>query len=736
MTPPPGTTAEATLQINHNTIQSAMMVKDWTRIHTDHCVKQATFCQTAKALYAAATQLEVHEDAAFSRQQQEQLQHISISTDEMLTTLSQNHQCTIISPSSCSSLIQSLQKHSLDCNRPLFVLRSWPTSTLPESSPKEESLVKLFASSLQISQQKQKSNHDENAETARIRIRQDMIYAASCIISLQIMTIYHQSSSQSDPQIHLESLSGSNNSAAAAGSSQEGGRVLSISKRLWNRASQAVTSVMASYDLVDLDHRHAQHVRGGGYRDDDGEGDFDQDDANYLYNDTDDEGNIFDVGGGGQEDVDDATTIHKRHDGNLKSKSVGRCLRPKDDSQVDIQDVIWNSSLFAFCWRAILDHATTVIQTKKANGDHDGLTTTTSSSSSMQEKAGTGIDSTSTVTTGLILNRYGDDVLSFCSFCHEVGSNLLQKLQQKDDSTDCNPTDDPDLDPAAKKAVARLLQRLTPDTTALEILVQTLLTTFKAKLFSRYDILILYPSAKPITDLGLLVTTRRNNTAEIGDQDENNKVEEVDIAVFKISNAIQTLERRMGRLQSQADSAYHKALQAKQQSKNTNTALLHLKRRQQYLHEIEKCSGSILNLEGGLHTIQRAKNDVEVMKTYQLMNASMKAIREESGLLDVGVVEDVMNDLLEHGDDLKEVHENLAEVGVCSHSNNVVEHYELEQELMALMERNDYKADVSKGEDGNNDDGLEDAAEEDQGSINAGKEQLADHEERKNSITA
>jgi len=99
-------------------------------------------------------------------------------------------------------------------------------------------------------------------------------------------------------------------------------------------------------------------------------------------------------------------------------------------------------------------------------------------------------------------------------------------------------------------------------------------------------------------------------------ESSSHTVNDVDIAILKIS-----LQSRL-----QTDEAHVKALAAKRAG-NMKVALVHLKRRQICMKEVEKCSGSLLNLDGGLHSIKRAKNDAEVLKTFELVNNSMRLIR-------------------------------------------------------------------------------------------------------------
>ena len=116
-----------------------------------------------------------------------------------------------------------------------------------------------------------------------------------------------------------------------------------------------------------------------------------------------------------------------------------------------------------------------------------------------------------------------------------------------------------------------------------------------------------------------------------------------------------------------------------------------MKRHKAFLKEIENCAGILLNLENGLNSIRRAKNDVEMISVYELMKSSMKTLRED---IDSDQVEDIMDELKENKDELDALHDSLhtssGDIGV---SND-----ELEKELIELMD-NDNFVDCKEEED-------------------------------------
>jgi hypothetical protein len=234
--------------------------------------------------------------------------------------------------------------------------------------------------------------------------------------------------------------------------------------------------------------------------------------------------------------------------------------------------------------------------------------------------------------------------------------------------------------------IGNLLQNLTQGLT-LEILLSSLVQTNKARMVKNCqekDIVVLFPSA--YTTSVHSWTTGESTVFQVN---------KVDIAIFQITCAIHGLERRVEQMEQQVEVAYEKATEAKQR-RNIPVALLHLKRRKMFQREIETCMGSLVNLETGLHTIKRTKDDVELVKTYNLMNESLKAVRKETSLEQV---EELMQELEENTLDLNDIHNELHYCHSIKDnlSLNVQEEQELEQELNKIFVTD---GNMDKGEQG------------------------------------
>ena len=202
----------------------------------------------------------------------------------------------------------------------------------------------------------------------------------------------------------------------------------------------------------------------------------------------------------------------------------------------------------------------------------------------------------------------------------------------------------------------------------MEILVSSLVATNKARVLPSKGVVILFPFAA--TTRMMVLDTSMSIMHQVKDSD---------LAIFEIGCAIHSLEQRVEHLVQQMEGCYTKALEAKKRN-NKEIAILHLKRRNILKKEMERCLASLVNLDTSLHTIKRTTQDVELLKTYQLLNDSLKSIRQEAA--ELGQVEKIMNELEENTQELHDIHNEIHE----SITGNVLfQDEELEKELEELM---------------------------------------------------
>ena len=151
----------------------------------------------------------------------------------------------------------------------------------------------------------------------------------------------------------------------------------------------------------------------------------------------------------------------------------------------------------------------------------------------------------------------------------------------------------------------------------------------------------------------------------------------VHVALFKLCATKKTIETRIYKLTAQADGLKEQALKQKKMG-NEKLALTHLKRKQVIMNEIDLCSASLLNLETAYVALDRSGTDIQLFKSYELIQKTMKEVREENGL-DQSIVENVMDEIAEENEGLQRVNDALSYMGTG------FDETELEEELMKLQ---------------------------------------------------
>jgi hypothetical protein len=408
-----------------------------------------------------------------------------------------------------------------------------------------------------------------------------------------------------------------------------------FSKSIYNKASSAVTNVLTSYDLIEPAHFHQEQEVGDGNKGLHSHNDHDDYHAmnREVYNDK-------------ENNNDDAHI--------MVLTDTNRSQHQHNNNIINQSDLIWNFQFVLDCWSIIRHHIHYQISILEDDDLLDQIIQISTNSiehSSMQ---------------GLMLERNGCGNLSFLKFCqnaHISSHALLPSSSSKAASSISE----------YRETIANTLSRLKTGATV-EIMLNTLVETNNATLFSDGNIVVLY-DCHPTT------TTTAHSETKV-------HINDVDVATFKLNCTIQSLEKRIESLTHQAETMKKRALLAKNQlssssNSNNKSALMYMKRRQLYMNEIDRCSTSILNLESGLHSLKRARSDVQVIKAYEMMNETMKAMREENSL---SQVERVMEEFHDGNDELQQIEEFLGA------TTSTVENYDsddMEKELLELETKND-----------------------------------------------
>lgn len=311
------------------------------------------------------------------------------------------------------------------------------------------------------------------------------------------------------------------------------------------------------------------------------------------------------------ENVDDAILQLDQHD--LDDHCDDACITstPKTDNPnlavdkniLSDTDVQWNIDLIIDCWRLILKYAQERIKSKTEDGDDENQLTTVC----QHDKK----------LTGLFLYRDGNDRNSFSSFCRECSSYFAQEG-----------------DGYAQNVLQSLKSGM-----AMDVMISLLLETKKASKTQENDIIVLLPTSKLGNDF----------------VSEDSFINEVDLCIFKLGTTIHSIEVRIEHLTKQAENARLKALEAKTIG-STKQAVLYMKRHKDYLREVERSSTLLMNLDSGLISLKRAMSDKEVFRSYELMNNTMKSIRQD---FDVSHVEDVMAEYEDLNNEFHSLHEAI-----------------------------------------------------------------------------
>ena len=180
---------------------------------------------------------------------------------------------------------------------------------------------------------------------------------------------------------------------------------------------------------------------------------------------------------------------------------------------------------------------------------------------------------------------------------------------------------------------------------------------------------------------------------------------EVDVAVFRLRSAVATLERRAERLEAEAAVAGERARAAVaaaaraahpgggrggERPSSSSLALAHLRRRSLLRSEAERAAAGLLNVEGALRSLLRARSDAELVRCYQIAGEAMRAARrsrEEGGLgLSLAEAEGLVEDLAEEAGELDAIGAALGGAAAAAAGGEENEDDEVDEDLLRELE--------------------------------------------------
>ena len=180
---------------------------------------------------------------------------------------------------------------------------------------------------------------------------------------------------------------------------------------------------------------------------------------------------------------------------------------------------------------------------------------------------------------------------------------------------------------------------------------------------------------------------------------------EVDVAVFRLRSAVASLERRAERLEAEAAVAGERARAAVaaaaraahpgggrggERPSSSSLALAHLRRRSLLRSEAERAAAGLLNVEGALRSLLRARSDAELVRCYQIAGEAMRAARrsrEEGGLgLSLAEAEGLVEDLAEEAGELDAIGAALGGAAAAAAGGEENEDDEVDEDLLRELE--------------------------------------------------
>mmetsp|Transcript_3025 Transcript_3025/g.4402 ORF Transcript_3025/g.4402 Transcript_3025/m.4402 type:complete len:399 (+) Transcript_3025:347-1543(+) len=118
-----------------------------------------------------------------------------------------------------------------------------------------------------------------------------------------------------------------------------------------------------------------------------------------------------------------------------------------------------------------------------------------------------------------------------------------------------------------------------------------------------------------------------------------------DDALYQIHVTKIATHNRIRCLEKDVETAENNAL-SYQKKKMTKVALVHMRRRKAALEEIDRCAAILENLTAGELRLERAKSDVQLVKSYSQLKEALQEVRKSSGMENEDV-EELVSDVCE-----------------------------------------------------------------------------------------
>mmetsp|Transcript_13022 Transcript_13022/g.28117 ORF Transcript_13022/g.28117 Transcript_13022/m.28117 type:complete len:740 (-) Transcript_13022:157-2376(-) len=276
----------------------------------------------------------------------------------------------------------------------------------------------------------------------------------------------------------------------------------------------------------------------------------------------------------------------------------------------------------------------------------------------------------------VMLNRNGWDACSFGSLCRLAGNYYVTLTDQQHDGSTASITT-----ANAREKTMRIGEILSNISEKESNLLESTLRQSNHAIVEK-DTITLFPTGSIPSSSDLAPTPS-------------------DHALFRIHVAKLTIQRRMTRLECDAKIAQRNAIDQSRRTRNnddatpsttttttTTLAMAHMRRRNALLAEVERCAGILTNLDASELRLERTRDDVQVVQSYELVREALRDIRTSKdgktnvvGSSSIENVEELMLGVREEMEDV--VGEAIGEGGALCYEDAIDED-ELNKEFKRL----------------------------------------------------
>ncbi|KAL1742383.1 Snf7-domain-containing protein [Schizophyllum fasciatum] len=201
-------------------------------------------------------------------------------------------------------------------------------------------------------------------------------------------------------------------------------------------------------------------------------------------------------------------------------------------------------------------------------------------------------------------------------------------------------------------------------------------------------------------DRGVLVADVKQDVVKFTDSSlspAERAITAVDKGVIELRTAIDSLNSQVSALQKRMDECTSKAKDALRSGQKT-MATTYLRTKKHLEEVLNRRLGSLTTLEGTLISVETARGDAEIMKSYNLSTATLRSILSHPSL-QREEVEKTMNALAEANMDAREVNESVNVNVDTAVGADTIDDGLVEDELAALIRESEAESKAEKADE-------------------------------------